>query len=317
MSIKPIHGLIVALAASLGVIVLQERGADITSPMPGAAGQDAISAADQRAPRDPSARGGQALGYPVVSAPEFRQWLYLEDSRFVTVHNVEVTDGVESSLNYEYSSSFDIDYLTARGADEYYLAGVDGDETVIERWSLLAHTGSRTTQWTVGVGGAVAPSPVGVPTIPGTPVVVTVGGSITAPSTRTRNPRLSRETLLRSATIAPVRCMLPDPEGRFLLVLGEDSSLSALDLLGSAGLQPLQTVAQMPELENIYSLDLFQHASYGRVLLATDFPLSEVRPFRTVIFFDSDNDGLFETHTVGDPVMLTQQYIQGADLLTW
>lgn len=116
------------------------------------------------------------------------------------------------------STAYDVVAVDGRGFGEFYVAGIArDDDVVIERWTVPAVNGARTTGWTALAPGAV-PAPVGGPIGSMPSASVPAGGAYLDPAQRSLPTSVIREEVYRGDEIAGVSAIEVDPWGRFVLV---------------------------------------------------------------------------------------------------
>lgn len=111
-----------------------------------------------------------------------------------------------------------------------------------------------------------------------------------------RLPRLGRTELFRGSDLGMIRCVEPDPDGRFLLLLTyETPALYRLDLAdGTVSLELQQS--QVPVLSEMKHIYFHQHLFQGRMATLGKNRRSDgvvVAPRNYIVLIDSDNDGVF------------------------
>jgi len=185
------------------------------------------------------------------------------------------------------SASFDVKALSSNRANQVTLAGRHPrtGEDVVERWSIDQITG------TVVLGTPISTARIGTP-LPGNPgtVAAFVGGHHIPPSARAVSQVL-REELYRGTDFNGIRELSVDPEGRFILVITEDSRLVQFDL-STGGVTTVYTTAEIPTLDEDRYLRRAQHLSKGRMYFI-ESEMADVDSHSITVIIDADNDGIF------------------------
>ena len=181
--------------------------------------------------------------------------------------------------------------VASRGTPhEIYVAGQDlSGEDVVERWSFPGDPGGYRVTRSLHAGVPLGtPAPLSTATIS-----IVGGGAYVAPRARTRLDPV-REEVYRGDAIGGTRCLVVDPEGRFLLVLSEGSALLRVRSLGpDAVVEPLLTVQEVPQLGHVSEVRVLQHPSEGRKVLLRSAPWADEA--HHVLLGDAENDGVFES----------------------
>lgn len=187
--------------------------------------------------------------------------------------------------------------VVGRQPDELFVLGSDErGGLVVERWTLVPPPGARTAQ------RATAATPVGVPVAapPPKPVHSLVGGRWIPPAER-EPLAVERELLYAGGETFGVHYATVDPEGRFLLFLGErDGALYRLDLVGPGRSRPPAVVFDETSLQDIRYMGCVeprQERRLGRVYVMTTSGRggsSEPTVDTVFVLVDGDDDGLFD-----------------------
>ena len=185
--------------------------------------------------------------------------------------------------------------LSARSSHEAFAGGTTTTgEGVIERWILPPETGGYYTS-----RESYAGTQIGVPLPVANISLDLVGGAYVEPKDRSSSPPY-RDVLYRGPQLAGLRCVVADPEDRFVLVLGRDGSLFRVDYASGSPVVPVllfsATAQGIPELAKCYYGRVYQHPTQGRVYHFNS-PSSDPMPC-DVLLFDGENDGVFENTIV-------------------
>lgn len=245
----------------------------------------------------------------MVVSTELLRFVHSNDSRRVTIESVEDLGGTESRDSFEASASFDIHGIASRGSPDLYLGGVaDDGDIVIEHWRLKPQGGEPVLEralngalirGTPGSGTAGSVPAIGSPIASSTPYPYVEGGTAIPFPDRTSPRRLARNELYRGSVVQDIVAMNVDPEGRFLLFLGDDDTLYRLTLDASRALEALYDSDDLWTLSRAEYLIRFQHVTEGRVWVLGFLP--EVSSDGTgelqldTLLIDADNDGLFDS----------------------
>lgn len=159
-----------------------------------------------------------------------------------------IEPGEVHDWGFSVETGFQVLHLAPRCPDNVFVAGRDGDETVIEHWRIRP-----------AVGMPSATAPLGRPALRGR----VVGGVYWRPEDR-ELPVVERQELLR----VPYELdgLVADPGGEYLLMLVHElGGLYSLDLASSdPKMQVLATAAEYPELGVSGQLQAFQTPWGGR-----------------------------------------------------
>ncbi len=229
-----------------------------------------------------------------------------DDDRAMDVYTIDTVNGEQDEYATTFSVSFEIEETASQSASVVFVCGApDGGGTVVEQWSLQDTAGGQRGDMVVSdpATGAVITPQIGVPTPPAAPSVTIVGGgTFVARADRSRGLTVSRSVVVQEPTLRQ-RAFGVDPEGRFILVLFDNGELRKYFLDGQTPFVVLTDIYQTPALEHVVGvMSPLQHQVLGRVwslswyepVDAQDQPIP-FDQYETVLLYDSDNDGLFES----------------------
>ncbi len=210
-----------------------------------------------------------------------------ESGLSLLIFEADFVTGEEHTSTLSEPASFEIDTVLHRHGFEFYVLGrAASGEYVGERLSFTPSRGSYTSS------RPTALSPIGVAAPLGVTSTFLVDGPFLPPKQRAR-PSTERSEIFRWAGHPGVRCGAVDPEGRFLLLLTNDSMLVQVSLGGTGAVTTLATASSTPFLAVADSLDAFDHDTEGRkYVLEHDYASEDGRH---LVLHDRDNDALFET----------------------
>lgn len=237
---------------------------------------------------------GDRVARAVVHTDDFIQEVFwLPGKKWIRVINRERTpQGTWEKVHYDFDTAYDVYAVAGRQANELYIAGRGRSfETILERWVLDPHPGGRFFHI------EPAPQAIGTPAtpIPGASGGVT-GGTPTPIEARLLIPRQERVELYRGDAFGPdcVWDISPDPQGRFLLVLGATpKALYRVPLHGSVMPTLLYGTSDWSMIEIARSMHCKHHYMEGRVHILRG-QNNQGKIFSGMLF-DADNDGIFES----------------------
>ena len=246
-----------------------------------------------------SSHADSGAGFIVIDTDDIMQWIEQPSQTSIVVHTMDSTVAPPAKTAFEYSASFTINATSARGQDDFYVAGTarNGD-LVIEHWEVDPQVGALRTEWLpLGL-------PIGQPSPLGGLVTTVVGGTYVPVGERPAvAPNLLRSEILRTSDVPPVRTNAfgADPDGRFILFVTQQDELYQLPLTSSAQPVLLHTTATCWMLPFVTGMFRCQLVATGRVWELGP-PKVVANPdnglamnLLTTILFDADNDGEFES----------------------
>ncbi|MBI1383015.1 MAG: hypothetical protein GC161_18245 [Planctomycetaceae bacterium] len=217
---------------------------------------------------------------------------YKPGERWVEAETRERPDGsfppVVSAVRH--TTSYDVIEAKGRGTELAVVLGrARNGDSILERWALTQPIGAWTATRTP------APPVVGVPVATASlDIAIQGGGSFLPPSQRTAPAPATRIEVYRGPSFGDDLELEVDPDGRFALILSRDQVKLWRVLLEENGeAVAVHDVASMPELQYMRRMQTFRHVAYGRQLRAK---LHGHATLTDVVFFDSNNDGVFEGH---------------------
>lgn len=284
-----------ATRASTAATVPTESGEDTYASEPTDKPVLTVSPATLSAARH-SGHGGRPSGHvcpPAVLIPAMAYGIgYKPGERWVEGETRERPDGsfppIVSAVRY--TTSYDVVEAKGRGTELAVVLGrARNGDSIVERWTLTQPTGA----WTATRDPA--PPVVGVPVVSASlDIAIQGGGSFLPPSQRTAPAPATRIEAYRGPSLGDDLELEVDPDGRFALILSRDQvKLWRVMLEEDGEAVAVHDVATMPELQYMRRMEIFRHVTYGRQLRAK---LHGHATFSDVVFFDSNNDGVFEGH---------------------
>jgi hypothetical protein len=127
---------------------------------------------------------------------------------------------------------------------------------------------------------------------------------------RRKPPAVRKTELFRGAQYGHIRCLEPDPDGRFVLFLTYDNPTLYRLPLNSGSISIELSQSTVPELADARSVYAEQHVTEGRQfqLLRSSRWEADMDASRLIIILkDGNNDAVFDAPTVLTPVQWSQQ----------
>ncbi len=163
--------------------------------------------------------------------------------------------------------------------------GTDGDD-VVELWTIQPAKGAYVAKRQLSFT-----SPIGTPLVTPPLTIQIVGGTYLPPSERP-SPLITRSAVYQGRDLGGFRAVAADPDGRFLLALGEENpGLYRIATLGGQ-VELLLDSQTMPYLADASHINVLQDATLGRVYVIRAFGISN--DVMAVLIFDTDNDGIMD-----------------------
>lgn len=225
---------------------------------------------------------------PGIAIPGFTQGIqWIEGEKDLSVLTREQSPGSGAWTEHEsvYSAAFSITAATARGSDEFYVAGFNGrtGNTIVQQWEVSEEPGALYARLTKAS-----------PALLGTPAsVASLQQGVNAPfrPPAQRNPRpLVRTELYRGPLYDGVSVIAADPEGRFVLLVTKGTeTITLLPVEVSATPVVLYDVADQMLLGNVSDVYPLQHTTEGRLYVIHGGAPQRLRAH----LLDPDNDGVF------------------------
>ncbi len=231
----------------------------------------------------------------VVVSDDFIQTVYWGPDRneewIRVVNRVREADGTWDRVEYIYQAPFEVQAVAGRQSDELYVAGrASTGEVVIEKWRLSTNVGSCFMH----IETNASPIGVSIPAVPRMSRGIVGGGAYLSSASRRVKPRCERQELCRGLDFGGVVDLSPDPEGRFVIVLGkEPKALYRLPIAAGAVPTVVFKSADVPLLARADWIHRRQHPSDGRTYVLRGDAQFLSGAFH-VALFDRDNDGQFE-----------------------
>ncbi len=231
----------------------------------------------------------------VVVCDDFNQTVYWGPDKnedwIRVLSRVREADGTWDKVEHIYHAPFEVQSVAGRQSDEFYVAGRSSTgEDVIERWRLSTNQGAcffdiETTASPIGVSA---------PALPRTSRGIVGGGAYVSSATRRVTPEVERQELCRGFEFGGVVDLSPDPEGRFVIVLGKaPRALYRLPIAAGAVPTLVFTSADLPLLARTDQIYRRQHPTDGRTYVLRGDARFLPGVFHLALF-DRDNDGEFE-----------------------
>jgi len=187
-----------------------------------------------------------------------------------------------------WSTSYTVDSVAGRGTQLLVVLGTarEGDVSILERWDLPPLTGAPTVtiaQAVIAVGVPVATPPVSVGFH---------GGMWIAPAQRATQPQPVRTECYRGPKLGEDLELEVDPDGRFALILARDHG-TLYQIMLREGAEPVVVYddTSVSSLGFVHGIQTFRHATLGRQVSG----LIRAPGLATIIFYDYDNDGIFDS----------------------
>jgi hypothetical protein len=200
--------------------------------------------------------------------------------------------------------------VCGRQKNELYVSGnAPNGDIVIEKWVIETQRGTYFYRRTAS-GTSIGQPLSGIPAVQ----LGIEGGTYTSVANRTRAPRVAKVELLRTAALGKVWGLACDPEGRFLLFLAgtSDRKLYRFGLAGGGSPVSVLTSGQCPHLLRCDGISPFHNNSMGRVYQITASTGTIADTSATSLFFDSNNDGQFEScQTLSHDAYVAAGYMSG------
>ena len=187
-------------------------------------------------------------------------------------------------------TSFGVKRVSAIDASTFFVAGTSRrGETVIERWNYPPQDGAWFTD-------TPSPSVQGVPSALTAPVVSLHGTAWIKPSERAAQAPARRTEIYEGSEIGSVWELLPDPEGRFLLVV-EKGTNSVFQVFTDTSTPPAKLFDgsgdQLAQALGAPQCDVYQSGLLDRIYVVGDLRGAYEGP--GLVLSDSDNDGIFDS----------------------
>jgi hypothetical protein len=204
---------------------------------------------------------------------------------------------VEENTTFRISAT-----ATRRGGNEVFISGLAGDgDVVLEKWIYAPRRGGYSIE---PDPDSAVPQPIGVSMPQFASSEQLNGTEFVPPIAKQRPGARIRVELYRGSGIELPRCLVADPEGRYVLALTYPSGkLYRFALVGSSQApELLYSPSNVPHLAVANTLQLLRHESSGRSCVLTE-GASGFCPVgaKNSLLLDSDNDGEFD----GSPLTIT------------
>ena len=234
--------------------------------------------------------GSRKLGKHGVLA--YWSGVYSLSLEFIDQRTIRIngTEEDQSRDAYEYWSrdiqlTHDVEAISGRHANEFYVVGKDGTDTVIDRWDLSVENGAYYTT------SAPPGDPIGTSVRTQT-ARLAVSGSYQPPGLRPA-PTVTPTRLHVGPSVGRVQAASIDPDGRYLLMVCEDTSTSTYSLtrfiLSTGVVETVLTAAQEPDLDGVTGFGHADQSTLGRI--------HTMNAHGNVIWLaDTTNDGVIDSH---------------------
>lgn len=244
----------------------------------------------------------------VIVSDDFIQtvsWNPREDG--IRIQNrARTAGGTWDRVEYSFDTPYEVHAVSGRQADELYVAGrTRTGEDLLEKWLLDSQTGAHF------FSVSSVSTPIGTPAaaVPGTSGGIVGDGEYVPGADRPSIPRLNRFEFYRGGAFGGVVDLSSDPQGRFIIVLSAGRrALYRVPIQNGATPALLYTATDLPFLELARRIHRRQHHAQGRVYILRGDTDALGRSL-TLMLFDSDNDGEFEsTRTLSKSAYAAQGY---------
>lgn len=247
---------------------------------------DLISTPSARAPLHTSEWGD----YPLVGTDGYfsgvepgvgRQGVY-----FVTREQNPTTLEKHKTRKF-FSTSFEVTDFAAVSGHVFFVVGKDGADDVIEFWTVRPPTGAYLASRPLSTD-----TPIGDPVVTPPLVVQVVGGVYLEPVPARRHHTVSRRAVYTGQDLGGVRAVAGDPDGRFVLALGQGNpGLYRITTVGGS-VEQLLDAATLPFLARANHIHVVRDETLGRGYIIGG--AGDINGLTAVIAVDVENDGILD-----------------------
>ena len=292
-------GLLVLIAATTWLNFSRGHSGDAGSPLINSGLAGATSTAVTNAGRNTLASGSGERVNALIASDDYYSGITVRSSSGVVMPGQSASDDLIVRRDRErdpstqdfveresvFSVSYDIVGVYQRTPSDIFIAGANTNGSfVVERWTFQKNGGAYYAS------RPAATTPLGTPfTTP--PTTIEIVGTFGQPALGLGGPPL-RNTVYQGTSMGPIRGLVVDPDGRYVLVLGgvaPGTAVYRLDLTSGANPELLYDSTTLPELTNTTLITPFDHDTLGRVFIAAGFD----QPW-TVVLYDPQNDGIID-----------------------